>query len=620
MELIYQIRESSTKQIERTATLPDGVRLDFDAANDLVTPTEPNEEAIVRCGNVQKTSQRTIVSLQDGCFQAREVVRQHARHAGTTLQRSTRLSGLVPKGSRYAFDLIAYVGVESYLRGHSLQDIRQDLARHQPAINIPTSTLWEQQQKFLFFLGHLHEQAMPVLRQYLAEHSPVIWLLDGTIEPGTPVFLGIQDAVSGILLSSRKIPSENEDDITCCLQEAATCYGLPDRVLHDLSGTMSGACDRALDGVPHFVCHYHLASDVGEDLYKKPQVMLSKRMRALKVQFRLREQRRGQKEWLQQRLDSPAQLMLQKLLAGREVDSLFSETLGREVLLAFHYWILDYRADGRRRGFPFDPYTLYLHRRLVRAGEAVDRLLSRPAVSRQAPRVLCNFQKQLKQYRMDTEIVEAADLYERAFAMFTRLREALRLTADNMHNLRQLDHLPGAQQQDIKTELHTLRAQLRLQSQHESDPNRQLAEIVLVHLDRYWSHLIPDWSLPEDGCWERTTCQLERYWRVTKRARRLTHGRGKLTRDFQALPEEYMIVPNLENVTYVQLVLDGSLDTLPSRLAEAGRQAGSFSAWQRRRRPELLGQIPRRLIRDDAFIDQLIVASESHCQTSHHAA
>ncbi len=28
---------------------------------------------------------------------------------------------------------------------------------------------------------------------------------------------------------------------------------------------------------------------------------------------------------------------------------------------------LDYRSDGRRRRFPFDPYLLYLHRRLVRA-------------------------------------------------------------------------------------------------------------------------------------------------------------------------------------------------------------------------------------------------------------
>jgi hypothetical protein len=173
--------------------LPDGVRFDFDAANELPAPSDANEEAVVQLGKVQRTSQRMVVSLQHGCFQAREVVRHQTQRAGTMLQRSTKLAGLVAKGARYAFDLIAHVGVGSYLRGRSLQDIRQDLADHQPAINIPASTLWEQQQRFLFFFGHLHEQAIPILRQYLAEHSPVIWLLDGTIEPGTPVFLGIPD-------------------------------------------------------------------------------------------------------------------------------------------------------------------------------------------------------------------------------------------------------------------------------------------------------------------------------------------------------------------------------------------------------------------------------------------
>ena len=481
---MHQIGRSSGRQIEQTATLPKRVRLDFDPAHELSSSSDRKDESPTPSGRVQRSSQRTVLSLQYGRFQAREIVRQQTHNGATVIQRSAQLPGMVAKGSRHAFDLIAHVGVESYLRGRSLQEIRQTLAGQQPAIDIPRSTLWDQQQKFLFYLGRLHLQAGPLLRQYLTEHSPATWLLDGTIEPGTPVFLGIQDAASGILLSSWKIPSENEDDIAGCLEDAAACYGRPDRVLHDLSSAMSGACDRALEGVPHFVCHYHLASDVGEDLYQKPQTMLNKRMRALKIQFRLREQRWGQKEWLRQRIDSPAQLVLQELLAGRQVDGPFGETLSREVLLAFHYWILDYRSDGRRRGFPFDPYTLYLHRRLVRAGEAVDQLLSRPDVARQAPRVLFNFQKQLVQYRTDAQIIEAAHLYERSFSVFTRLREALRLTAEEMHSLRQPHELSGDQQQEMKTALHSLRSQLR-QEIRDSQQDQPLAEIVLLHLDKY---------------------------------------------------------------------------------------------------------------------------------------
>ncbi len=84
------------------------------------------------------------------------------------------------------------------------------------------STLWELQRKFLFYLGHLHRQAAASIRKYLDGQGETTWLLDGTVEPGTPVFLGIEDAASGLLLGGWKVPSENVDDIASCLNEAVT--------------------------------------------------------------------------------------------------------------------------------------------------------------------------------------------------------------------------------------------------------------------------------------------------------------------------------------------------------------------------------------------------------------
>jgi len=63
-------------------------------------------------------------------------------------------------------------------------------------------------------------------------------------------------------------------------------------------------------------------------------------------------------------------LVLRDLLEGKPVPNPLPELLGRELLLAFHQWILDYARDGRRQGFPFDPYLLYLHRRVARARAA----------------------------------------------------------------------------------------------------------------------------------------------------------------------------------------------------------------------------------------------------------
>jgi hypothetical protein len=162
--------------------------------------------------------------------------------------------------------------------------------------------------------------------------------------------------------------------------------------------------------------------------------------------------------------------------------------------------------------------------------------------------------------------------------------------------------------------LEQFRQELRQQSRDDHDRDQPLARIVLVHLDKYWGHLIPDQPPAAGERWQRTTNQLESDWGSLKRRRRRTHGRGKLTRDFQSLPEEYLLVPNLENEIYLQLVLGGSLDALPAKLAEASREAGCFDAWRRRRRPRLLGELPRRLLRADDFVDHLLDACIHYCQ------
>lgn len=603
---MQRIQRTAVEHICQSASLSDGLRLDFD----------PVREGLVvaAASPVQKVVRRTVISLQHGRFQACEIIRQQTHKAEPAIERSALLPNIVARGGRYAFDLISHVGLESYLNGSSLKDIRQGLIDRTPSLDISISSLWDQQQKFLFYLGHLHALAAPLLRQHLAEHGPVTWLLDGTLEPGTPVLLGIKEATHGMLLESGKIPSENTDDIAACLRQAAERYGTPNRVLHDLSPTISAACDQALSGVPHDVCHYHFAHDIGKDLYAQPQDALCKRMRALQVQFHLKKQRYRQTEALRQEFNSPAQLLLCKLMEGDAEGIEFNEMLNREVLLAFQFWILDYRSDGCRRGFPFDPYTLYLHRRLIHAGQAVDDLLSRPNIARQVPTVLFNFQKELQRYRHDPQIVAAARLYERSCLMFDRLRDALRLTAENMQNLHQPHELPADQQKEIKTALERLRIELLQQTQDENNEDRSLAEIVLKHLEKYWPHLVPQQTGEQGERWHRTTNELESDWSHLKRCRRHAHGRSSLTRDFVSLPEEYALVLNLENATYVNLVLGGSLEALPSKLAQASHGAGPFYKWQHRRRPQLFGQLPRRILRAEEFIHDLIEACDHHCR------
>jgi len=631
--LIQQIVRQQTEHLQQAARLPDDVQFNFDPRREAATPqgtgksqhrVTPAESRSPADGptpvtgsslaiQVQKTARRTVVSLEQGRFRARETVLATTTADGQSVaQRSSQLAQTVPAGSKYGFDLIAYAGMETYLHGGGLQDVQQALAERRPAVEVPLSSLWDQQRKFLFLLGRMHRRAAPRIREYLAGQPPVTWLLDGTLEPETPVFLGIEDAASGMLLDGWKIPSENADDIAASLAEAAGRYGTPGGVLHDLSPAMRQACDAALAGVPHRVCHFHLARDVGNDLCGKAQTALVKRLRALKIQSRLREQRKGQTQWLRNRAGTPEdELVLGRLLAGEPLPGVpFDQTLGREVLLAFHFWILDHRQDGQRRGLPFDPYSLYLHRRLVRAGEAVDRLLSHGHVARQAPPVLKNFQKLLAEYRTDDQIVSSAADYERAYAMFGRLREALSLSAETMRNLRLPYELPDGSREPLQTALHALRESLRAEVEQAS-ADQPLAQTVLTHLDKYWDYLVPASSVGPS--WERTTNKLESHWSVGKRSRRQTHGRAKLTRDFQSLPPEYLLVPNLANPCYVELLLDGDLSNLASNLSAASEGGESFSSWGRSQCNGCLGRPSRRHLRSENFLPNLIELCEDQC-------
>jgi hypothetical protein len=596
--LVNDLRRDMLQQVEMQSQLPLKAEYKFDA----LSGEERTDDHLY----VQKTTRRTVVSLNFSKFQAKEVIREDQKRALPL--RSPKLATLVPSGARYAYDLIAFVGRKTYLEGHRLKTIHEEVISQHGLPHIPFSSLYDLGRKFLFYLGEVHRQSAPQLKDYLRERGSITWLIDGTIEPGTPVFFGIKEASEGIFLDSWKIPTENEEDISNCLIEAGKHYGLPDEVLHDLSERMFNACETAFPKVPHRVCHYHLASDLGRDLYKVPQEMLSKRLRAIKLQLNLKDQRSRQTQWLQRALkEKEMPLILKDLLKGRKIDNGWSKGLGREVLLGLHGWMLDYPNDGHRQGFPFDPYLLYFHRRVVIVHDAAKRILSREAARQKLPKALFTFSSKLEGYLTDPVIIEATELYEKAFDIFEGIRSALRLHAKGPSPMHELYELSFDEHNDVSKSLDELRKQFNESVQSCSDSNElRLYEIVEVHLKKYESYLFPGKS---NGALEnnnvRTTNGIEFHWSGGKRIRRQTHGRTKLTRDFNALPSEYMLIPNLNNPRYVELVL-GSLDQLPEKLAEAGKTAGPYSKWYNRQKPMHIGRLPTRLLRNENFIGDLI--------------
>jgi hypothetical protein len=567
--------------------IPDGLCHRFD---------EPAEEGT----RVQKTTSRKVVTLGLSAFRTVEVVRATSGHQ---CLRSPLLTGLVPKGGKYGYDLIAHVGLQTFLQGRELQDVATELR----PLAVPFSSLHDLSMKFLYYLGHWHRQyAAPRLRELFQQRGRTTWLIDATVEPGTPMFFGLLDADSRICLDAWKIASENADDLVPCLRAGAERFGTPREVLHDLGDAMAAACDAAWNGaVPHRVCQFHLLRDIGEDLYTGPQTTLRELIRKLKLQSRMKEQRRGQTVWLRDHVEDATALI--QLLRGQAADTP-DDVLGREMVLAFHQWILDYASDGRRQGFPFDPYTLYFHRRVVRAAASLEQLLGDPAVCQRAPQVLTNLSRMLRDYLADRRVVEAAGEFEEAWQLFTRLRTAMRLSAQGespLHDPYLLDAETGSM---VKQSLEVLREECRQKAGDPTEPRAaKHSGIVVTHLDRYWAALFGADSP------HRTTGALESHWSAGKRVCRKRHGRRKLTRDFECLPPEIMLVPNLENPCYLERML-GDLSELPGALARAGQTAPPWTLWRSCQKPLNTGRLPRRLLRGENLIDKLQVIYGHHCR------
>ncbi|MCP4274240.1 MAG: hypothetical protein GY781_20150, partial [Gammaproteobacteria bacterium] len=226
--LVNELRESVHMQLKTACQLPSRAEYRFES------PLEFNGQKLF----VQKTGNRTVVSLNFSKFKAREVIRERIEDDKRLTFHSPRLKSVVPSGARYAYDLITLVGTKSYLENRKLKSIQEEISNRYGLPYIPFSSLYDLQRKFLFYLGEVQRQAAPRLKDYFQQRGHNTWLIDGTIEPGTPVFLGVKEAYDGIFLGGAKIPTENDSDIANCLIKVAQFYGVPDETLHDLSERM----------------------------------------------------------------------------------------------------------------------------------------------------------------------------------------------------------------------------------------------------------------------------------------------------------------------------------------------------------------------------------------------
>jgi hypothetical protein len=414
------------------------------------------------------------------------------------------------------------------------------------------------------------------LRQWLEAQGGYALHVDGTCEPDTDVLFLATAQPQGWTLEVGKMGSENASDISQLMRRCAEHFGPPHAVVRDLSKNIEKAKHEALPNVPDLICHYHFLENVGEKLCEEPHAKLGNALRRLKVRPALTSLRKELVRWNNKTTALSRSEIEQLLLHPEEIAKFDPVALRRVVAYVLLRWLDDYTADLRGEYFPFDLPNLAFYRRGIQLGQLVGELVAHPDFPGQRLSTLETMARHLAFLRDDADIVAAAQRLEKAAALFQELRDVLRLSNHPRNRLLRghaSSEVAASQEsaEQLQQHLTAWRDRLARRHQGERDEHKRADRAtVLKYLEKY-EHQLVGHVIEREGqepfivC--RTNNPAEHRFQVTKRGIRRKVGSKKLTRQIQAMRAEALLVWNLTDQKYVELVLDGNLAHLPAAIA-----------------------------------------------------
>src|SRR5438105_11826817 len=184
----------------------------------------------------------------------------------------------------FGLDVLTFVGTQRYAHHHSVPTIHQGLIERGLAVAPRTVTNLLERYDELVALS-LQDTAR--LRRLTQPQGRVILALDG-LQPdvGQEVLWVLRDCLSGEVLLARSLLSSCRDDLARLITEVKEALGVPiTGVVSDGQDSIRKAVKKALDGVPHQLCHFHYLREAAKpiseaDRHAKKE--LKKRVRGIR--------------------------------------------------------------------------------------------------------------------------------------------------------------------------------------------------------------------------------------------------------------------------------------------------------------------------------------------------
>jgi hypothetical protein len=514
---------------------------------------------------VLKTQKTTIISLKYGIFYAVETLLFCPEHKydGNSIIKydSPDLNQIVPPYSNYAYDVSVHIGLSRFLHHKQKSEIQHEL-KIEYGIKISDSGITHLSDNFLIYCRCVHELTSARIKEVQDKRGGYILHIDATVEEDSDmVFVGM-NSVNGWILHSRKIKSENHEEIIAALEVIKNRYGEPLAIKRDMGKGMALAVSEVFPNKPDKICHFHFSRDIGKDILSEQYDLIRKFLIDNKIKTSLR------------RLADD--LITEINSGGYDVNITFDSIVNCKLtelknnkpvyVYAIVIWILHYSKDGDGLGFPFDLPYISLYERCCTARKIVGRLVLLLAELKTVYKPLV----QLKKILMDTDNQEVKLVHEKmdhGRKLFTRLRDILRIDSESVPLSSVLETDGEEMVFKMEQELEAFKNELYKNILNDKS---QVSEkkIIFDHLDRYKDKLFltnfrVDPNDPsKDIIMERTNNIEEQQFRKFKRNQRRIHGNRDVGHDLNFYGSYLPIVWNLNHDEYIKNVY-GSIENIP---------------------------------------------------------
>ncbi len=343
----------------------------------------PQKKSCIICNektNLLKTSRKNCYSYHFGKFTLIEgfffcnAHKYISEDSNRILKYHSQLATqIVDRRFRVTIDMVVKIGLLRYRDHLQLEEIKTVLKCSPAKIDFPISTIGVIAKRFLESCKLFHKKYEYRIKDDINANGGFIAHYDGTTEKMSSVInFVVKDSLSGHILISEMISSENYAEVSQILRKVKFQYGYPLTTVSDLKpGFLNVSKDSFDKKVPHKFCDYHFLRTFKGDFVSDHSFIKTRLCKTWKITSSLQKQ-----------LKSIEQLEKKTYNHFNEIEKYWNDS--QNVLQTYRLvllWILKFKQASSGKGIPFDLPYLDLYDRLIQGKKFIDMIFAQADIS-----------------------------------------------------------------------------------------------------------------------------------------------------------------------------------------------------------------------------------------------